>query len=52
MINKSVGWAAGYRKGIGYYPIILKTTNAGKIWETNSEFKNEAFLWDIIKYFY
>ena len=38
MINDSIGWAAGYRKGIRYYPIILKTTTGGKIWETNSEF--------------
>lgn len=43
MINDNVGWAAGYRKGIWYYPIILKTTNGGKIWETNSEF-GESFI--------
>ncbi|MBK9096604.1 MAG: T9SS type A sorting domain-containing protein [bacterium] len=40
MINENVGWAAGYRKGIWYYPIILKTTNGGKSWITNSEFGN------------
>ncbi|MDP2366534.1 MAG: YCF48-related protein [Ignavibacteria bacterium] len=40
MINDSVGWAAGYRKGIWYYPIILKTTTGGKIWETNLEFSD------------
>ena len=44
MINDNVGWAAGYRKGIWYYPIILKTTNGGKIWETNSEFGNSFII--------
>ena len=43
MINDTMGWAAGYRKGIWYYPIILKTTNGGKIWETSSEF-GESFI--------
>ena len=40
MLDDSIGWAAGYRKGIWYYPIILETTTGGKIWETNSEFDN------------
>jgi len=40
MINDSIGWAAGFRKGIWYYPIILKTTNGGNVWETNLEFSN------------
>lgn len=40
MVNDSVGWAGGYRKGIWYYPILLKTTNGGKIWETNKEFSD------------
>jgi photosystem II stability/assembly factor-like uncharacterized protein len=40
MVNENIGWAAGYRKGIWYYPIILKTTNGGKRWVTNSEFGN------------
>ncbi|MBE0570115.1 MAG: T9SS type A sorting domain-containing protein [Ignavibacteriaceae bacterium] len=44
MVNDTVGWAAGYRKGIWYYPIILKTTNGGKIWETNSEFGNSFII--------
>ncbi len=36
--NDSLGWAAGTRKnfsGIEEYPLILKTTNGGKIWKTN-----------------
>jgi photosystem II stability/assembly factor-like uncharacterized protein len=40
MVDDSLGWAAGYRKGIWFYPIILKTTTGGKIWKTNSEFGN------------
>jgi len=40
MINDSVGWASGYRKGIWYYPILMKTTNGGKVWETIHEFGN------------
>ncbi len=40
MVNESLGWATGYRKGIWYYPIILKTTDGGKVWETNREFAN------------
>lgn len=40
MINDSIGWSAGFRKGIWYYPIIMKTTNGGMIWETNKEFGN------------
>ena len=34
MVNDSVGWAAGSRKGSQRYPIILKTTNGGKVWKT------------------
>ncbi len=37
MRNDSVGWAAGARKGTTKYPIILKTTNSGKIWKTKFE---------------
>ena len=40
MINDSIGWSAGFRKGIWYYPIIMKTTDGGNIWETNKEFEN------------
>lgn len=43
MVNDSVGWAGGYRKGIWYYPILMKTTNGGKIWKTNAEFGNSFF---------
>ncbi len=38
MVNDTIGWAAGYRKGIWYYPILLKTTTGGKIWNTDTEF--------------
>jgi photosystem II stability/assembly factor-like uncharacterized protein len=41
MVNDTLGWAGGYRKGIWYYPIILQTTNGGKIWKTNSEFEDD-----------
>ncbi|MCC6255842.1 MAG: T9SS type A sorting domain-containing protein [Ignavibacteriaceae bacterium] len=40
MQNENIGWAAGFRKGIWYYPIIMKTTDGGKVWETNKEFYN------------
>ena len=40
MISDSLGWSAGFRKGIWYYPIIMKTTDGGNIWETNKEFGN------------
>ena len=40
MINDNVGWAAGSRKGIQIYPLILKTTNGGKIWKTIYERNN------------
>lgn len=40
MVNDTLGWAAGYRKGIWYYPLILKTTTGGKIWVTNKEFSD------------
>ncbi len=40
MQNENIGWAAGFRKGIWYYPIIMKTTDGGKVWETNKEFNN------------
>jgi len=40
MINDSLGWSAGFRKGIWYYPIIMKTTDGGNIWESNKEFGN------------
>ena len=43
MINDSVGWAGGTRQGSQIYPIILKTTNGGKIWETNFESTNSLF---------
>ena len=33
-INKNIGWAAGKRGGQGQGDVILKTTNSGKIWET------------------
>ncbi len=41
MVNENIGWAGGYRKGIWYYPILMKTTDGGKIWETNKEFSND-----------
>ncbi len=43
MVNENLGWAAGYRKGIWYYPVILKTTNGGKVWFTNKEFGESLF---------
>jgi photosystem II stability/assembly factor-like uncharacterized protein len=42
LLNDSTGWAGGFRKGIWYYPILLKTTNGGKIWETSLEFNNST----------
>jgi photosystem II stability/assembly factor-like uncharacterized protein len=38
MVNDSVGWAAGFRKGYQDYMIILKTTNGGRIWKTNFQY--------------
>lgn len=51
MINESVGWAGGFRKGTYYKPIILKTTNGGKIWKTNSEFSNSSQITESKIYF-
>jgi photosystem II stability/assembly factor-like uncharacterized protein len=31
MINDSIGWAGGSRQGMFFYPMILKTTNGGKV---------------------
>jgi photosystem II stability/assembly factor-like uncharacterized protein len=35
--------AAGSRKGSQKYPLILKTTNGGKIWKTNFELSNNWY---------
>ena len=43
MVNDSVGWAAGSRQGSQIYPMILKTTNGGKIWQTNFESTGSLF---------
>ncbi|MBS4034505.1 MAG: T9SS type A sorting domain-containing protein [Ignavibacterium sp.] len=43
MTNDSIGWAAGSRKGSQKYPLILKTTNGGKIWKTNFELSNNWY---------
>lgn len=43
MINDSTGWAAGSRKGSQIYPMILKTTNAGKTWKTIFERTNNWY---------
>ena len=51
MFNENIGWAAGYRKGIWYYPIILKTTNGGNTWITNSEF-GSSFSKDVANIFF
>lgn len=43
MVNESVGWAAGARKGSQIYPMILKTTNGGKTWKTIFEKTNNWY---------